>query len=523
MNKMDRYRHKFTIERKHTIEQWSQASTGIVEDEVYRFLHTIKGTAATIGLDQWSEVAELLEPQFAAKSTATIDWPTLQVQLQPLLSLLEGELAHERVAHQPLVLIVDHNRRYAQQLQQQLQQYGLYVDTMAKENDVLVQALFERRPDVVVMQIDRMYHTDLKLLKEIELYTKYHAVPILLMSEQNDAPLIWEAWRHSDGFWNKGGQVEELYIRIQRLIEHRQWTLQHSWVDQYTQLPNANFAHEELRRFHEEHQQTNMRYAVAFVRIEGLEQIQQSYGYAVGLQYVQATARFLETQINGLSRVCRYHHHYFLLILPHMSKSMAQIMLDQLVVRFPRYLIEQTSLKQPCQLAVQIGEPEQSSLSLQQYFEQLTNEFPQLHPLKTTNNNQATNVPAKVYRIAVIDDDPIIRGMLEQQLSDGLGDGVDIDLRTYEGGEPFFADEWHTKYERYLIIVDGVMPRMDGMEVLQRLRNMTHSEKYTIMMLTSRKSEQDVTTAIDRGANYYLKKPFGIEELLAWVKRLVQV
>jgi two-component system, OmpR family, KDP operon response regulator KdpE len=66
-----------------------------------------------------------------------------------------------------------------------------------------------------------------------------------------------------------------------------------------------------------------------------------------------------------------------------------------------------------------------------------------------------------------------------------------------------------------LIILDLALPDMDGIEVCRRLREWT---QVPIIVLSVRDTEKDKVAALDRGADDYLTKPFGIEELLARIR-----
>src|SRR5260370_18451597 len=71
----------------------------------------------------------------------------------------------------------------------------------------------------------------------------------------------------------------------------------------------------------------------------------------------------------------------------------------------------------------------------------------------------------------------------------------------------------------HLLILDIMMPRMDGLEVCQRVRE--HSA-VPIIVLTALDAESDKVTALDLGADDYLTKPFGVEELLARVRAVLR-
>jgi two-component system KDP operon response regulator KdpE len=73
---------------------------------------------------------------------------------------------------------------------------------------------------------------------------------------------------------------------------------------------------------------------------------------------------------------------------------------------------------------------------------------------------------------------------------------------------------WETE-QPHLLILDIMMPRMDGLEVCRRIRE---TSIVPIIVLTALDDERDKVSALDLGADDYLTKPFGVEELLARVR-----
>ena len=70
-----------------------------------------------------------------------------------------------------------------------------------------------------------------------------------------------------------------------------------------------------------------------------------------------------------------------------------------------------------------------------------------------------------------------------------------------------------------LLILDIMMPRMDGLEVCRRVREYS---SVPIIVLTALDAESDKVTALDLGADDYLSKPFGVEELLARMRAVMR-
>lgn len=72
------------------------------------------------------------------------------------------------------------------------------------------------------------------------------------------------------------------------------------------------------------------------------------------------------------------------------------------------------------------------------------------------------------------------------------------------------------------VILDRMLPGLDGMEVLRRLRQHPSAEQTPVLMLTARDSIDDRVSGLDAGADDYLVKPFAVPELLARLRRLLR-
>nr|WP_320058522.1 response regulator transcription factor [uncultured Bacteroides sp.] len=70
-----------------------------------------------------------------------------------------------------------------------------------------------------------------------------------------------------------------------------------------------------------------------------------------------------------------------------------------------------------------------------------------------------------------------------------------------------------------VVVADVMMPRMDGFEMIRRLRQT--NKKTPVIFLTARSAINDVVEGFELGANDYLKKPFGMQELIVRIKALV--
>ena len=117
-------------------------------------------------------------------------------------------------------------------------------------------------------------------------------------------------------------------------------------------------------------------------------------------------------------------------------------------------------------------------------------------------------------RILIADDDPLLRALLVHRLS---ADGHDI-LTAGDGSEALAVIR---DQRPELIVLDALMPVMDGFEVLRRIKS-GHLTDAPVIMLTALKREQDIVGALQLGAADYLVKPFIPDELGQRIRRLLQ-
>lgn len=73
-----------------------------------------------------------------------------------------------------------------------------------------------------------------------------------------------------------------------------------------------------------------------------------------------------------------------------------------------------------------------------------------------------------------------------------------------------------------LVVLDVMMPYMDGFEVLKSLRREPDTEALPVIMLTAKAQDKDVFEGYHYGADMYLTKPFNPMELVTFVKRIIQ-
>jgi DNA-binding response OmpR family regulator len=118
-------------------------------------------------------------------------------------------------------------------------------------------------------------------------------------------------------------------------------------------------------------------------------------------------------------------------------------------------------------------------------------------------------------RVLVVEDEPNIRELVclhlrhEGYACEGLGDGREALARI--------------EAERFdLLVLDVMIPGLDGLSLCRAVRNTTTNADVPILMLTARREEADKVVGLESGADDYLTKPFGVRELVARARALLR-
>src|SRR5262245_44684474 len=131
-----------------------------------------------------------------------------------------------------------------------------------------------------------------------------------------------------------------------------------------------------------------------------------------------------------------------------------------------------------------------------------------------SDNSMAQPTPQSA-RVLVVEDEPNIRELVCLHLGhegyecEGVGDGQSALKRS--------------ETERFdLMVLDVMLPGLDGLSLCRAVRNGTMNQDVPILMLTARREESDKVVGLESGADDYLTKPFGVRELVARARALLR-
>ena len=122
-------------------------------------------------------------------------------------------------------------------------------------------------------------------------------------------------------------------------------------------------------------------------------------------------------------------------------------------------------------------------------------------------------------KILIVDDEAHIRMLIEQTLEDLEDEGVELLLA--ENGEQALG--LIQKEEPNLVFLDVMMPKMNGMEVCQKVKKELKLSHVYIILLTAKGQEVDRQKGLEMGADRYMTKPFDPDEMLTIAEEVLKI
>lgn len=118
--------------------------------------------------------------------------------------------------------------------------------------------------------------------------------------------------------------------------------------------------------------------------------------------------------------------------------------------------------------------------------------------------------------VLLVDDDPLIRELLREML--GL---YGFTVAEADGGLDGLAKVEETKPD--IIVLDVMMPDMDGFDVCKKLRSQPKTADLPVIMLSARRDPNAVEIGLSAGANRYMFKPVALKDLVSTIKEVLDV
>ncbi|MEM5594308.1 response regulator [Niallia circulans] len=532
---LDKYKAIFITRMTQQLNELlnKQAAEIIKNEEVYRLLHAIKGTSGTLDLDLLFHLVSGLMTKVEEREG---DWAQSELKnfLSELLDICEEyEHFHEdinkipdfRDIEVPLIQLIDDDVSLLIFLKEMMERKGWMVIANSNAENAIEQ-FYSMQPDCIIIDMNLPFKTGLDILDDIQMHTKHSFVPKVICSIDNSREKRIAAYKKgADDYMEKPLDIEEFLIRIERHIERKKIFDQSVLVDELTEVYNRKFLKDSYTRFISDTARTKTSGTIAIVDIDYFKRVNDTYGHVVGDKVLKAFAQFLKTNIRTTDTLFRFGGEEFVILFQRAGESEVIDVLNRMLKRFSGIEFEENGGKFSLSFSAGVFEVTSNDIPLNKAIEKadealyLAKEDGRACIRSANKRKEASN--KKLLNISIVDDDSFIRSILKNILDSIEINNLTINVAEYEDGMQFLESKRLQENGMHFLILDGMMPVMDGLELLQIVKKTSYQHNAHILMLTGRKSEHDIAEALRLGADDYVTKPFSIKELQARITRLI--
>ncbi|OES46700.1 GGDEF domain-containing response regulator [Domibacillus iocasae] len=508
----------------------------IHERDLYRFLHTIKGTAGTIGMDDMSSFCSSQLENLSETSSALIPVRSLKNFILLMRNFFRGEeeaaiLEVEQIEEVPVsieenssfILMIDDDVEFASFMKETLEENGVQV-VIALTGKRGVELFYTLQPHMVIVDVQLPDMNGFDILTQIGDIARSLYVPVTLISVDGRIENQIRAFEMGAmDFIPKPLDMTVFVPYILNRLKHKLAIWQSALTDELTGAGNRRQFTQTLSQISALAERKRYTYTLVMLDLDYFKKVNDQYGHPAGDNVLRSFSSLVLKMKRETDYFFRYGGEEFALILVDTTPQEAVILIERIRSKMADISFNVPSFD-PFHVTFSAGASEYR-------IDEATvlNEADQaLYKAKRNGRNQTiiyeidSGDVKRHLNIMIVDDDLLVRKMLWKQFSGWKPNEIDVAVHEYPDGISFLESNWYKPDENYMILLDGIMPKMDGLEVLTNVRKRFPDDNIVISMLTARTNEADIVLALKSGADDYIVKPFHPQEVVARVQRLTK-
>ncbi|MVO98926.1 diguanylate cyclase [Paenibacillus lutrae] len=530
------------------------ASSSPVQDlqDMYRIVHMLKGSApmfqfARVGkiaeelvrIWEWTQALQpsvALSEDFAPLVNESVNQTSLylrHLRMEHDVSVIELDVDDQKeqgivlnLGTRRRLLIIDDDDVLRSYLVRRLELDGYTVD---EANNVTSAQLLLREHvyDLVTLDLMMYPQSGYELFDFLKDDPTLKWVPLIVLSGRDDLSDKVRCFHlGADDYVTKPFQYEELAARIYGIVKRTKNFEEMAFRDPLTAVFNRRYFDHQIQLELERVQRYPSSISLAFIDIDGFKKINDVYGHHIGDLVLQGLSHLLQTRMRSTDLVFRFGGEEFVVVMPGTDadgaaasvQSLLEIARSQPIVsdEGKNYWITFSAGISAWNTGLTIDEwilrADKTMYRAKQEGKDrvlVSEESCQSQSLSDADKRGR-------HKLLVVDDDKILRAIVMSGLNH-----LNLLIEEAQDGE----EAYHRlmKGDIDLCILDGIMPRMSGLELLERIKaEPPHTRPMSkVMMLSGRRKDENMERLQELGVSEYMTKPFSMVELEMNVKRLL--
>ncbi len=474
-------------------------------ESIRRIAHSLRGSGATYGFPLITEAAGELEKAGRDEIPA---------KMETLLAALREAASKGRTGNAE-ILIVEDDRDQADFMKALVSgpDREVYVAaTAAQAMDILAQ----KSISLIVLDLILPDTDGRNLLLRLRERPATAGIPVIVVTVKGAAEAMDECMAlGANGFLEKPVNPAALAAAVAGRLAAGSDLAEASRRDPLTGLPNRAAFHEVHGRLRHSFGTEGTPLTLALADIDGLRGINDSFGRAAGDQVLRRAAAVISSSLRRSDYVARWGGGTFAVLFPATDAEGAARALEKArrAIKNERIAVGGRRAVKVTFSAGVVRLPGHLTLE-----EALLRADGLLFRAKAGGRDRVETDSRKcpaTARVMLVEDDELMAMLVRHHL-----EKEGFEVRHFTNGADALAAA--LKEQISLIVSDANMPRMDGFELLQRIRAVPCMARLPFVMVTSMGGEDDIARGFELGADDYILKPFSMADLLTRIRRLLR-
>ncbi|ARK24593.1 hypothetical protein SporoP37_07905 [Sporosarcina sp. P37] len=526
-----KYQDMLAQRTENIFDEWEKRGS-LTERELYYFLHKLKGTSGTIGLQQLSLFCASQLEILSSSNDQKLPVSSLENLKNRIRAYFDNTIAVKkdefqlpdryvnRLDQETFILIIDDDLEFVSYLKELLEKLGAQV-IISLNGKRGIEQFYSMRPGIVIINAKLPDMTGFEVLDQIAEPARQKNTTLAISSEDATKEVQIETYRR--GAMDLIPKPFDMDVFFPYLFnrQQRQHAISSSMItDSLTGVGNRRHFDDIINNLAKNADQSESAFSLVMVDLDHFKQVNDLYGHPAGDEVLRKFGEIIREEKREGDYVFRYGGEEFAMLFSGIRAEETVHAIDRIRNRFNEQIF--TSDEQKFQVTFSAGSAtyEGDTAELISASDQALYEAKRSGRNQTIIYDQRKIAVKRKLIVIIVDDDSFIRQILQQTLLGLKSADIDITVKTYADGPAFLEDDWYSPDAYFIILLDGVMPKMDGLEVLSRLKSDHAKTNVTVSMMTARKSANDIKAALWLGADDYIIKPFQPSEVLGRIDKL---
>lgn len=320
-------------------------------------------------------------------------------------------------------------------------------------------------------------------------------------------------------------KIEVFLPYLKNRLQWKQDVQQMITLDELTGVFNRKYMNDTLTRSMNDFRVNGRKFTIAIIDLDYFKQVNDTYGHLVGDKVLKGLVSVLNKTVRKADEIFRFGGEEFVIIFPDTDEQSAYQIITAARIQFSEevFFTEAETFSVTFSAGLkQVDSKIDSKEKLMDYADRALYLSKAGGRNMVTVHNQAESIEfVRKLRVMIVDDDKLVRAILERGFKEWEPNrDVQVIVEVFKDGVEFLNSDWYNSKDQFIVLLDGMMPRMDGLEVVEQLRAHYPEKNIIVTMLSARSDERNIVQALEHGADDYLLKPFNLAEVIARMDRL---